>query len=633
MKKCFTPIQIGNLTLKNRFMMAPMENGLADVGGAVTDKLCDFFAERARNDVGIIMPGSIGVSPEGRGLPTQLSLYEEAHMHDLKKLVNAVHKEGAAIGAQLYHAGRQAAEYITGLDPVAPTAMPCGILSNHPREITLDEMAEVKDKFVQAAKWSVEAGFDLIEVHFAHGYLLHSFLSPHSNHRTDAYGGSFENRLKYPMEVFNAVMAAVDGKVPVTIRISADEYLEDGLHFDEVKKICKVVEQAGGAAISLTAGSYDSVEYAIQPMFIPQGFLIPFAEELKKEVHVPVIVAARLNNADLIEDTIESGKADMVAVGRGLIADEQMIVKMEQDRKCDIRYCVACNQGCIDRVLGGMNAHCLVNPRAGQEKERVVEKAAVSKNVVVIGGGPAGMQAAITAYDRGHTVTLVSPKLGGRLPEVATPPEKDSFLLFDRYLMSQIEKRGIKVVEKLVHTPEDIAEYHADHVIVATGAKAIIPNIKGTELPHVVTADDVLLKRVTLSGDTAIIGGGLVGTETAKFLGTAGVPVTVLEMMDSIANGIGGTFIGHMFQKLQELKVVVRCGVKVTEICEHEVKLEGESIPVQNVVLAVGYRGSDELQKALAEVYGDHVDIVGDAKQPRRILDAVDEAFAAAFQI
>ena len=629
MKKCFTPIQIGNLTLKNRFMMAPMENGLAAVGGAVTDKLCDFFVERAKNDVGIILTGSIGVSPEGRGLPTQLSLYEQAHMHDLKKLVDAVHNAGAAIGAQLYHAGRQASEAITGLTPLAPSAMPCAILGNHPREITLEEMEDIKQKFVQAAIWSIDAGFDLIEVHFAHGYLLHSFLSPHSNHRTDEYGGSFENRLRYPMEVLTAVIKAVGGRVPVTIRISADEYLEDGFHFDEVKLVCKEVEQAGGAAISLTAGSYDSVEYAIQPMFIPQGFLIPFAEELKKEVGVPVIVAARLNSADLIEDTIETGKADMVAVGRGLIADERLIVKMREGKKDEIRYCVACNQGCIDRVLGGMNAHCLVNPRAGQEKERPIEKAGAPKNIVVIGGGPAGMEAAVTACDRGHSVTLISPALGGRLPEVAAPPEKDSFLLFDSYLISQIKERPITVVEKAVTSPEDIKAYAPDAVIVAVGAQPVIPNIKGIDLPHVVTADDVLQKKAALKGDTVIIGGGLVGSETAKFLASQGVKVTLLEMMDSIANGIGATFIGHLFQTLDKLGVTVRCGVKVTEITTDEVRLADGAVSAQNVVIAVGYRDDGGLADAL-RLACDEVCVIGDAKSPRRILDAVDDAFEAA---
>lgn len=629
MKKCFTPIKIGGLTLKNRFMMAPMENGLAAIGGAVTDKLCDFFAERAKNDVAIIMTGSIGVSPEGRGLPTQLSLYEESHMHDLSRLVDRVHEAGAAIGAQIYHAGRQASEAITGLTPVAPSAIPCAILGNHPKEISLAEMEDIKEKFVKAAKWSIEAGFDLIEVHFAHGYLLHSFLSPHSNHRTDEYGGSFENRLKYPMEVLNAVLAAVDGKVPVTIRISADEYLEDGLHFDEVKLVCKEVEKAGVAAISLTAGSYDSVEYAIQPMFIPQGFLIPYSEQLKKETSLPVIVAARLNSADLIEETIETGRADMVAIGRGLIADEKLVVKMKEGRKDEIRYCVACNQGCIDRVLGGMNAHCLVNPRAGQEKERVDKKSPVVRSVVVVGAGPAGMQAAITACDRGHRVTLISPSLGGRIPEVATPPEKSTFMLFNDYLTARVKERPINIVNKKVTSAADIEEYKPDDVILACGASPVIPHIPGVELSCVVTADDVLSKKVTLSGDTVIIGGGLVGTETAKFLGSQGVKVTILEMADSIANGIGATFIGHMFATLEKLGVTVQCGAKVTGITPTAVITETGSVPSENVVIAVGYKADSALYDELHKAYPGLI-AVGDAKSPRRILDAIDDAYQAA---
>ena len=259
--KLFTPIQIGNLTIKNRLVMAPMENGLAEVGtGEVTQKLIDFFVERVKNDVSMIFTGSIGVSPEGRGLPTQLSLYDHAHVAGHKKLVDAIHKAGGKIAAQIYHAGRQASEAITGLTPLAPSAVPCAILSNHPKEISLEEMEEVKNKFVQSALWAIEAGYDLIEVHFAHGYLLHSFLSPHSNHRNDEYNGSLENRMKYPMYVLKSVIDAVDNRVPVTIRISADEYLDDGLHFDEVKVICKECEKIGCKAISVTAGSYDSVD-------------------------------------------------------------------------------------------------------------------------------------------------------------------------------------------------------------------------------------------------------------------------------------------------------------------------------------------------------------------------------------
>ena len=264
MDKLFTPLKIGSLELKNRFTMAPMENGLAEIGtGEVTDKLINYFTERAKNDVSMIFTGSIGVSPEGRGLPTQLSLYDEKQVAGHKKLVNAIHENGCLITAQIYHAGRQASEAITGLDPLAPSAIPCSILGNHPKEITISQMEEVKEKFVKSAKWAEDAGYDMVEVHFAHGYLLHSFMSPHSNKRTDEYNGSFENRLKYPMEVLNAVIDSVN--IPVNIRISVDEYLEDGFKFDEVIKVCKLVEANGCAAISLTAGCYDAVDYAIQP--------------------------------------------------------------------------------------------------------------------------------------------------------------------------------------------------------------------------------------------------------------------------------------------------------------------------------------------------------------------------------
>ena len=314
------------------------------------------------------MPGSIGVSPEGRGLPTQLSLFDEKQVAGHKRLVDAIHSKGSLVAAQLYHAGRQASEAITGLDPLAPSAIPCGILQNHPKEITHEQMDRIKEQFRQAARWSIEAGYDIVEVHFAHGYLLHSFMSTHTNHRTDEYGGSFENRIKYPMDVLKTVIDEVNGEVPVQIRVSVDEYVDDGMKFEEVKTVCHVAKEMGVASISLSAGCYDAVEYTIQPMFIPQGFIIPFAKELKAEIDIPVIVAARLNDAHLIENVVENDEADIVAIGRGLIADPLLIDKIKAHDYDNIRYCIACNQGCIDRVLGGMPAHCMVNPVAGDRK-------------------------------------------------------------------------------------------------------------------------------------------------------------------------------------------------------------------------------------------------------------------------
>ncbi|MBQ1505212.1 MAG: FAD-dependent oxidoreductase [Erysipelotrichales bacterium] len=623
MKKLFTPISIGNITLKNRLIMAPMENGMAGLGtGDVTDRICEFFKERARHGVSMIMPGSIGVSPEGRGLPTQLSMWEDRHIAEHKKLVDAVHSEGALIGAQIYHAGRQASEAITGLTPLAPSAIPCGLLGNHPKEITHEEMEEVKQKCVRAAEISIAAGYDLVEVHFAHGYLLHSFMSTHTNKRTDEYGGSFDNRVKYPLEVLKAVIDVCKGKVPVQIRVSVDEYVEDGMHFDEVKEVCRRSEELGVDSISLSAGCYDAVEYAIQPMFVPQGFIIPFAEEMKKTVNVPVIVAARLNNADLVESVVEEEKADIVAIGRGLIADPLFIEKIQNDDKENIRYCIACNQGCIDRVLGGMPAHCMVNPVAGEEADRKLKPAAENKTVAVVGGGPAGMQAALTAAERGFKVNLyTNDGLKGKMETVATPPEKDSFLIFENYLKDQIAKKGVNVIEKNVETAEDV---EGDTVILATGSEQAIPPIKGVNGANVVLAEDVL-NGVKTGDKVVVIGGGLVGTETCKYLGSKGVSCTLVEMLDSIANGIGATFVGHMFAKLAEYGVTVKTGVKVSEITENSVELEGESLPCDTVVISTGYRSVNSLKEVLEKRYP--VYVIGDANKPRRILDATEEAY------
>ncbi len=627
MEKLFSPVRIGNLELKNRFIMAPMENGMAEPGtGNVTERLLCFFRERAKNGVSMIMPGSIGVSPEGRGLPTQLSLWEERHVAEHKRLVGAIHEEGCLAGAQIYHAGRQASEAITGLDPLAPTAMPCAILSNHPKEITTEQMEEIREKFVRSARYAVEAGYDLVEVHFAHGYLLHSFLSTHTNHRTDAYGGSFENRVKYPMEVLEAVIREVGGEVPVQIRVSVDEYVEDGMHSDEVEKVCLMAVEAGVSAVSLSAGCYDAVEYAIQPMYIPQGFILPFAERLKAKVSVPVIVAARLNSAQLIEEAVECGRADIVAIGRGLIADPQLIRKIERHDYENIRYCIACNQGCIDRVLGGLPAHCMVNPVAGEEGSRALRPKTDDKTIAVIGGGPAGMQAALTAAERGYRVNLYAKDgLGGKMKMVSAPPEKETFQIFLDYLTAQIEKSGIRVIEKEVRSCDDI---ECDEVILATGSSQIIPPIPGTDKEHVVCAEEILSGKAEPKGTAVVIGGGLVGTETCKYLGERGVKLTLVEKKKSIADDIGATYVGHMFAKLGEYGVKVITGATIKEITDDGVALQDQTIACDTVVIAAGYRSERHLKEILEAEYPVHV--AGDALEPGKILDATEQAYLAA---
>lgn len=634
MDKLFTPIKIGNLEVNNRFMLAPMENGLAHFGGEVSDRLINFFVDRVEKGVGLVITGSISVSPEGSGLPTQLALYDDKYVDGLAKMVDAVHQAGGKIGAQIYHAGRQASQAVTGIQPIAPTAMPCAVMSNDPREMTLEDIKDINQKFVNAAKRAVQAGFDMIEVHFAHGYLLHSFLSPHSNKRTDEFGGSFENRCRFPMMVFNNMLEAVDGKIPVAIRISADEYLEDGLKFEEVKKICHMVEKAGCAAISLTAGSYDAIEYCIQPMFIEQGFLVPYSEKMKKEVSIPVIVAGRLNDGKLIEDIIENDKADMVAIGRGIIADEDLIIKMKEHKYEDIKYCVACNQGCIDNVLQGAGINCLVNGRTSYEDERNIVKTETPKKVVVIGGGPAGLEAARVATLRGHDVVILEKDdvLGGKMETLAAPPEKETFLLYKQFLIGQVEKLNISHLKRNIKQASDLEDLNPEVIILATGSRQTLPPIKGIDSSSVVLAEDILNKAIEPKERVAIIGGGLVGTETAKYLGQLGKEVAIIEMMDGVAKDSGVTFAGHIMKKLQEYNVAIHANAKVNLITENQIHFNDEVLDIDQVVIASGYVSNNELADSLKEKY-DQVIVVGDANKPRRILDATREAFLATYKL
>lgn len=634
MRKLFSPIKIGNLEIKNRFMMAAMENGHANFGGGINENIEAFFLERAKNDVGLIMSGSIAVTPEGRGLPTQLCTYDEALLPGMKEMVDKVHKAGAYMGAQLYHAGRQATAAITGIQPVAPSAIPCAILGNDPREMNKDDFKTILDAFVLGTRRCIDLGFDMIEVHFAHGYLLHSFLSPHSNKRTDEYGGSLENRMRYPLEVLDNIIKEVDGKIPVIIRISIEEYLENGLGFEEAKLVCLEAQKHGVDAISISAASYDSVEYIIQPMFIPQGFLVEFAKEVKKMLDIPVIVAGRLNSADLIEDIIDDGSADMVAIGRGLIADEELVTKIKNKDYASIRYCIACNQGCIDKVFVGEGAKCLVNPRAGYELTRNIRPAKEVKRVLVVGAGPAGLEAARISRLKGHDVVVLDkvPKIGGKLELLAIPPEKDSFLKFRDYLYSQMTQLGIKFELVDVKSFDDIKRFNPDEVIVAVGATQSKPKFDISGDSHVVMAEDVLTGKERVGKIVAIIGGGLVGAETAKHLCSQNKNVHIIEMMDAIGKDYGATYIGHNLSFLTKKGVVSHLNSKVVAVDRNKVILDNGSINVDSVVVAVGYEANTDLAEVIKKDFS-NVYTIGDANAPRRVLDAISEGFEVANQL
>ncbi len=626
----FTPIRIGNVELKNRIMMAPMETGLAEEGGFVGDRLIRYFAERVKNEVAISITGSIACSPEGRGLPRQLGCYDDAFLPGLSRLTEVVHSGGSKIGGQIYHAGRQATRMITGFQPLAPSPIPCPVMNDIPKEMTLADMEEVSGKFAQGAARLARAGFDLVEVHMAHGYLLFGFLSPFSNKRTDRYGGSLENRMRFPLDVLRRIREEVGDRIAVTVRLSVDEFVEGGFTFDDAKEVCKALATCGVHAISISAGSYASVPAIIQPMTYPRGFLVPYAEQIRKLVAVPVVVAGRINTPRLIEEIIRDGKADMVAIGRALICDPEFVVKMMQGRDGEIRPCVACNQGCIDQVIMGGSLRCLGNATAGRELEGFPMKASEGKRVLVVGGGPAGMESARVCAIRGHEVLLIEKEaeLGGRLRVAARAPHKEEFASVAAYLESAILNAGVNVRRNESRIEETCDEFRPDAVVFAAGAEPAVPSIPGFRDEGVLKAEEVLSGKRKTGQSVVVVGGGLVGLETSLFLSERGCTVTVVEMMDQVGVDAGPIIKGILLEDIRKRGITVLTKSRATKASSSGVTIrQGEEdidLVADTVVLATSYR-SVPVPSILLNREG--VYIVGDSREPGNAMSAINEGY------
>lgn len=632
MPDVFSPVKIGGVQLKNRIMMAPMETGLAEEGGFIGDRLITYFVERAKNEVAVVVTGSVACSPEGRGLPRQLSCYDDSFLPGLERLAGAVHKAGSKIAGQIYHAGRQATRAITGLEPLAPSAIPCPVMNDMPREMTEGDMEIMIEKFGRGAARLMKAGFDMVEVHLAHGYLLFGFLSPFSNKRNDGYGGSLANRLRFPLQVIRRIREEVGSSMAVTARLSVDEFVEGGLTFAEAGEICRAIAGEGVQAISISAGSYISVATIIQPMSFPRGFLVNYAEQVKKMVDVPVIVAGRINSPDILNEIISLKKADMVALGRALVCDPGFAVKMKEGRAEDIRPCVACNQGCIDRVLTGGGINCLQNARAGMESERLVEPAAPGKKIMVVGGGPSGMEASRVAALRGHTVWLVEKegRLGGKVPMASMAPGKEEFVNVAGYLERSIRKLGVKIILGEPDPERVINEFRPDTLILAAGSDPVVPDIPGIEGDNVVTAEDILNGRAETGQRVVIIGGGKVGMETALYLAKQGKGVTVAEMTGEVAADMGPIIKAVLLSEIQKNNVAVLVNARVREVTVDGpvIQREGghEKLAADTVVLATGYRPACRLLIDRPDI---KTLVTGDAVEVRNAFFAIHDGFLA----
>lgn len=647
----FSPITIGTMEVRNRIVMPPMHMGYGGMDGKVTERYRDYYEARAKGGAGLIITEASAVHPERKYGLVPLGLFDDDVIPSWTELADAIHRHGTKLAAQLMDPGPEAMKILTGVDPLGPSPVAGrGIFRSMPRELSISEIEAIVEDFGQAVRRAQEAGVDAVEIHAAHGYaLVGSFMSPFFNKRTDAYGGSLERRAKILLDIIKSAREKVGPDFPVIVRIAGDERRTGGRTLQESQFIARILVDAGVDAIEVSGGTIPTVFWAVvAPSGTPLALNADFAHAIKQVVDIPVICVGRINTPRVAEFLLETGKTDMVSMGRALHADPELPNKAAAGKLDDIAPCIACNIGCIGTVVKGQYATCIVNPAAGKEKEMALVPTDVPKQVLVAGGGPAGLEAARVAALRGHKVTLCEKeqKLGGQINIASVPPFMQEISQLIQYLSRQAQKAGVQVELGQEVTPELIDEKKPDVLVVATGATPLIPEaLQGADKDHVVTAWEVLAgHEASLAGNVVIIGGGLVGCETADFLaqttdnmGVAATHVTILEMQDRLALD-GNSEARHLLmERLHEKRVEILLKAKAKEIVDGGVVFtkDGQEVCVQGaeyVILATGAKPGDKLSAAIkdkvAEVY-----VIGDARHPATALQATADAAAVGRKI
>ncbi len=623
----FSPFEIAGLHLPNRIVMPAMGTGLPEHDGTCNDATIAYYRRRAEGGVGMITIEASLVSPDAYGVGPELRLHGEEFVPGLRRLVEALRPYEIPIGIQLWHPGRQT---LLGT-PIAPSPVPLSSRTPVPHELTTDEIHTLVDFYALSARVSQEAGFDFVEVHGAHCYLPCEFISPLSNLRTDEYGGSLENRARFPLEIVAAIRERCGNAFPVMYRISGAEGAEGGFEVEDAAAVCRLLEDAGVCAISVSAGNWYALHQTIGPMFLPRGFLVPLAATIKQAVSVPVIAVGRLDEAALAEQVLADGDADLIAIGRALIADPDFPRKVQEGRTSEIRPCIACN-ACVDLVANAKQARCAVNPEVGREDSWRIEPAATPRRVMVVGSGPAGMEAARIARLRGHEVSIWErdAELGGKLDVASRAPSKGTVLTFRDYQARVLRELGVEIHTGHEIDAETIHDAAPDVVLVATGAEPLVPPIPGIGGPTVIDAQEILHDRVTVTpGERfAVIGGSATGCETAEWLIAAGAGVTIVEMLPTVGQGIELITRRHLLADLKAQGVEILTKAKVTMIetnavlYEHTEDGSRGSLDVDRVATAVGWTPRGASLAALVE--GPEVVVLGDASHPGDFVSAIN---------
>ncbi|HVP17089.1 MAG TPA: FAD-dependent oxidoreductase [candidate division Zixibacteria bacterium] len=638
MGKLFEPTKIGTMKLKNRIVMPAMDTNYSSEDGFVTRRLMNYHAERAKGGVGLIIVEGAYVELRGKGSVRQLAVDHDNKISGLKELATAIQANGARATLQLFHGGRQSHSSIIGTQPVSASEVFCRTTQETPRALTVEEIQDVIEAFAEGARRTKAAGFDAVEIHGAHGYLINQFLSPLTNKRTDEYGGDIKGRTRFLLEILDLSRDKVGSDYPILCRINGDDYIEGGLTLEETKKIAPMLEAVGVDALHVSGGIYDSpVPVTTGPMALPRGNMVHLATAIKKVVNVPVIAVGRINDPELAETILQEGKADLISMGRALLADPELPMKTAGGALSDIRKCTACDE-CIARLFFNEDIACSVNAALGMEEEYTIRKAKVTKRILVVGGGPAGLEVARVSALRGHSVVLYekNDRLGGQLNLAVIPPHKEEMKSVTTYLESQIRKLGVRVVLGEEVNPPLVKKINPETVFIATGSVPTIPEIPGVKEKNVITANDVLAGRASVEERVVVVGGGMIGAETAEFLAEKGRRVTILEMLGRIGADMVPMAISLLYQRLKKLGVAMITNARVEEIAHDGVVYEKDgkkqTVETDSVVLAVGSKPNVSLMSALegkvSELYA-----IGNAKKPCNVLEAIHEGSRLAREV
>jgi 2,4-dienoyl-CoA reductase-like NADH-dependent reductase (Old Yellow Enzyme family)/thioredoxin reductase len=636
-KHLFISFQIGNLEIKNRIVMPPMATHFAGEDGAVNDRHIAYYLTRVRGGVGYVTFEHTGVLKQGRAFPNMALIDDDQQIPSFKKLVNAIHQEGGKIVIQVNHAGRQTSSTFTGSPIVAPSAIPCPVHKEIPQPLSYEEIQKIIEAFGEAARRVQAAGADGVEIHMAHGYLINQFLSPFSNQRRDDFGGNRERRMRMAIEVLKAVRNKVGPDFTILCRLSADEYVEGGLKLEDTKEVARALERNGADALHISACIAASGYLIHPPYYTEEGVFVHLAQGIKSVVNIPVIAVGRIRTPELANKILKEGKADLVSMGRALIADPYLPIKAFQGRIDEITPCISCNR-CILNIRKGA-LQCAVNPEAGHEGILKLQKTNHPKKVWIIGGGPAGMKAAEIASQRGHQVTLFekNEKLGGRFLLAAIPPHKQILKDFIDYLERQLNRLSVKIMLKKSFTLASLKREIPDVLIVATGAMSFFPLIDGIRESKTVSVEDALSGSILLGKKVLIVGGGGIGSEVADYISENGKEVTVLEMREGIALDLVNHLQHFLNKRLREKGVQILVNTKVTRFEKDGLwvedsygirKLEG----FDSIVITLGSISNNELAESVKEKVQE-VYIVGDAVKPREVMEAVLEAEEIALKI